>query len=131
MFYLSNLVVQSGRPFSFVQVAMRISALFAALLHTVDCGKKRAHGQAHGEATEDMANSSTEIAPHTMTSSHRNSSLSDFALYTYNFGNYRGLMNNLRHDLEKFARFGIDSFFFTDSHEKRVKGWRVVHLHEK
>ena len=51
-----------------------------------------------------------------------------FALISANFGDFRGETNGINKKLERFAKFEIDSFFFTDSNIGNVNGWDIVHV---
>ena len=51
-----------------------------------------------------------------------------FAIFAYNFGNYRGEMEGLQKLLPQFKSFGLDSFFFTDGDLNHIKGWTIVHI---
>ena len=77
------------------------------------------------------AANTTQWPAKTRGSSFRKKSLrSEFALFSYSFGNYRGEVLGLRDLLVSFERFGIDSFFFTDNKTSlgNIRGWKVVHI---
>jgi len=52
-----------------------------------------------------------------------------FAIYSYNFGNYRGeISSKLYNMMERLTKFGIDAFFFTDQLKfKAPAGWTTVY----
>ena len=51
------------------------------------------------------------------------SKVGQFALYSYNFGNYRNELNGIQDILLSFNKYGIDSYFFTNRQIPPVNGW--------
>jgi len=55
--------------------------------------------------------------------------MGEFAIYTYNFGNFRGELNNIYKHLAPLTRFGIQGYLFTDVKGiKPIDGWEIVHI---
>jgi len=54
------------------------------------------------------------------------SKVGQFALYSYNFGNYRNELNGIQDILLSFNKYGIDSYFFTNRQIPPVNGWEII-----
>ena len=52
----------------------------------------------------------------------------EFAIYSYNFGNFRNELSKNKKQLAKIASYGIDAYFFTDNFDFNMKGWHTIHM---
>ena len=52
----------------------------------------------------------------------------EFAIYSYNFGNYRNELSKNQDHLLKIASHGLDAYFFTGNFEFDISGWEVIHM---
>jgi hypothetical protein len=56
-----------------------------------------------------------------------------FAIYSYNFGNFRNELAGLEPWMNALSMFGVDAFFFTDDRNFKpdLEGWTIVYEETK